>query len=184
MEKVKRGMALALLAGFILSLLPATGARAEDYWRYVVLKGGYYGPRDEFGEDDFDGKDYWELGLGLDIGIIGLEIGAGYMKTENDFLEVRTIPILGTGKLRFPILFLYPSLEAGAGTYFSDIDPVVGDSGSQTDVGYHAGLGVDFRMDRLLVGVEARYLWIESEYENEDLNLDGLIVTGNVGFRF
>jgi hypothetical protein len=175
---------LAPLVAVFLFLCPTMEAGAEDYWRYAVVKGGYYAPQDEFGNDDFDGKDYWELGLGLDIGIFGLEIGAGYMKTENELLEVETIPLLATGKLQLPILFVYPYLEAGAGAYFSDIDPVIGDSDDQTDIGYHAGLGVDFRLDRLLLGVEARYLWIESEYENEDLNLDGLIVTGNVGFRF
>lgn len=184
MAKWERWFGIFMLVGFLLSLFPITGARADDYWRYIVLKGGYYGPQDEFGDDDFEGRDYWELALGLDIGILGLEMGAGYMKTENEFVEVKTIPVSATGKLQLPILFLYPYIEAGAGAYFSDIDPVYGESDNETDLGYHVGLGADFRLNRLLMGVEARYSWIEAEYEDDDLNLDGLTVTGNIGFRF
>ncbi len=179
----------AVLCSFVL-LFSMSEVKADDYMGYAVFKGGYYGPQEEFGEDneELDGQDYWEIAVGMDLGIIGLEVGAGYMQADNDWAEVSIIPVLGTARLQLPITIFCPYLEAGLGAYFSDVEIRDYESDTEANFGYHAGMGVDVRMDRFLFGIEARYLWLETEFEDYDydidMELDGFTVTGNVGIRF
>ena len=167
-----------------LLLMPAAGSAADSYMGYMVFKGGYYGPGEDFDKEDFEGNDYWELALGTDLGMLGLELSGGYMRTENNFIDVKTIPVLLTGRLQFPITMFYPYIEAGAGAYFIDMDPKGLESKSETEFGYHTGLGCDVRFKRLILGVEGRYIWVNSDYKGMDVDLQGFTVTGNIGFRF
>ncbi|MGE0085661.1 MAG: outer membrane beta-barrel protein [Desulfococcaceae bacterium] len=177
----------ALLCSFLL-LFSQTEVKADDYMGYAVFKGGYYGPQEEFGDDEeeLDGQDYWELAFGMDLGIIGLELGAGYMQADNDRADVTIIPVLGTARLQLPITIFCPYLEAGVGAYFTDIEIRDYDNDTEANFGVHAGVGADVRIERFLFGIEARYLWVEAELEDSDteIDFDGFTVTGNIGIRF
>ena len=166
-----------------LSFTPISDA-ADEYAGYMVFKGGYFGPSQDFQNEDLDGKAYWELALGTDLGMFGVEIGTGYMTTENDVIDVTSIPILLTGRLQFPIDIFCPYLLGGIGLYFTDMEPRGLESENETNFGAHAGAGAEVRLQQLILGIEARYIWVNPDYNDVDVDLNGYTVTGNIGYRF
>lgn len=178
----------ASLAALALAAVPA-GARAGD--SYLVLKGGYYGPTKDIAYAQATGttlspKFYGEVGAGTSVIFLGVELTAGYMSSSTSVpgltVKVSSIPVLLTGKLRIPVPIVSPYAEVGAGMYFNTVDITSQPSESHTTVGWHVGAGVDFRISSLLLGVEARYLSADSGASNMTLRVDGVVVTGNVGF--
>jgi len=168
----------------VLTLCFTAPVMAQYYNGYCVVKGGYFGPAEDYANKDLDGKSYWELGIGYSLGAIGIELSGGYMKTENNLVEVKAIPILLTGRLQFPITIVTPYLEGGVGAYFTDAELNNGKSKDDTAYGYHGGVGVDVHLKRLLLGVEGRYMWVKPEYDFGDVDLKGFTVTANIGFCF
>jgi hypothetical protein len=182
---IRFSVVFALLCSFVLMFsIAEVKAAGNDYMGYAVFKGGYYGPQEQFGNEDFDGGDYWELGLGMDIGMFGLEISGGYMDTKTGLVDVNTIPLLLTGRFQIPMGMFVPYAEAGIGAYFTEIDHAILPSNDETSFGVHTGLGCDFRFQRFFLGVEARYIWVKVDGDYYDVDLDGFIVTGNIGIRF
>lgn len=152
---------------------------------YLALKGGYYSPTTDFRGDHLSGKPYWELAGGVNWGILGAELGVGYFQTENSLVDIKTVPILLSGKLRIPILFMAPYARGGIGAYYTDVQLKAGEgSGSSWTAGYHGGLGIDFKLGPFLLGIEGTYLAVKPKVNGVDFTLDGVIVTGNVGVRF
>ncbi|HET8722914.1 MAG TPA: hypothetical protein VFM53_01840 [Anaeromyxobacteraceae bacterium] len=200
-----RTSVLALAAVAALSL-PAA-ARADTY---LALKGGVWVPTasegwsavNSAGSAIASGKmptsGDIELAYGATLGIIGAQIGAGYMwNTATDATtgaEVKTngVPFYAVGQLRLPIFFIQPYLELGIGgfaNFASSQVPAAGGSlsSSATKVSFMAigGAGVDFILGPILLGAEARYLYItEQSFDWGNLKPSGVTITANVGYVF
>jgi hypothetical protein len=152
---------------------------------YLALKGGYFTPTGNFKGDKLTGAPYWEMAGGFNWGIFGAELGVGYLKAENSLMEIKTIPVLLSGKLQIPVLFLAPYARGGVGAYYSELQLKSGEGkGGQWSAGYHGGLGVDFRLGPILLGIEGTYLATKPNFDAGEVTLDGVVVTGNLGFRF
>ena len=152
---------------------------------YLALKGGYFSPTGEFKGEKLSGAPYGELAGGVNWGIFGTELGVGYLKAENSLMELKTVPILLSGKLQIPVLFLAPYVRGGVGAYYSELELKSGEGkGGQWSAGYHGGLGVDFRLGPFLLGIEGTYLSTKPNFNAGEVTLDGVTVTGNLGFRF
>lgn len=177
----------AAAAALAIAALPAP-ARAFD--TYLVLKGGYYWPSAEIAYAQaagvkLDSKFTGAAGLGANLLFFGLEVTGGYLSSSNALLKYSAVPVLATVKLRAPIVFVAPYLELGGGAYFTSVTPVVGASEKKTGFGGHVGGGVDLTVSSILIGVEARYLFMDPGFTLTDyagLKLDGVTVTVNVGF--
>jgi hypothetical protein len=132
-----------------------------------------------------NGAPYWELAGGFNWGILGTELGVGYLKGGNSLMEMKTVPILLSGKLQIPVLFLAPYARGGVGAYYSELELKSGDGrGGKWSTGVHGGLGVDFRLGPFLLGIEGAYLTTKPNFNAGEVSLDGVTVTGNLGFQF
>lgn len=179
----------AAAAALAIAALPVR-ARALD--TYVVLKGGYYWPSAEIAYAQAAGvklepKFCGAAGLGANVLFLGLEVTGGYLSSSNALLKTSAVPVLLTVKLRAPIVVVAPYLELGGGAYFTSVTPVVGASEKKTGFGGHVGGGVDFTLSSIVLGVEARYLFMDPGFTLTDyagLKLDGVTVTANLGFLF
>ena len=182
---LRRSVLLCLLSVFLL-IVSANPVFSDILPKgYLALKGGYFSPTGDFSGDKLSGTPYWELAGGFNWGILGAELGVGYLKAENSLVEIKTVPILLSGKLQIPILFLAPYARGGVGAYYSELDPKSGEGkGGVWSAGYHGGLGIDFRIGPVLLGIEGTYLATKPNFNVGEVTLDGVIVTGNVGFRF
>jgi hypothetical protein len=197
--------ALAGIAAALLLAVPTT-SRAETY---LALKGGVWVPTASegwsavtaAGSSIASGKlptsGDIELAYGATLGIIGAQIGAGYMwstATDASGAEVKTngVPFYAVGQLRLPIFFIQPYLEAGIGGFMnfaSASTPAAGGSVSQsaTKVSFMVigGAGVDFLLGPILLGAEARYMYItEQTFDWGNLKPSGVVITANVGYVF
>jgi hypothetical protein len=195
-----RHLALAALASLAVLLPGAT--RAETY---LELKGGVWVPTASegwsaitaAGSSISSGKlptsGDIELAYGATLGIIGAQIGAGYMwstATATNGAEVKTngVPFYVAGQLRLPIFFIQPYLELGIGGFANFASTSIGGgSASSTKVSFLAlgGIGVDFLLGPILLGAEGRYLYItEQTFDWGNLKPSGVTITANVGYVF
>lgn len=178
----------AALAAAALASLPARATAGDTY---LVLKGGYYGPTKDIAYAQatgttLDPKFYGEIGAGTNLVILGVEVTAGYMSSSTGVpgltVEVSSIPVLLTAKLRIPVPVVTPYAELGAGAYINTVEITALPSEKHTTFGFHVGAGLDLRISSLLLGLEARYLSADAGIPGVTLRVDGVTVTGNVGF--
>ena len=199
---------ITLLAIVSLSLIAmiTNVAQAENFSSYAVLKAGVYVPQHD-DLDDFDNGFNGEAAFGAYISEnLALEIGIDRFKTDSTVsagttktkVEIETMSVLLLSlKGFYPIGNFEPYLFGGAGYYSVQADLDIKDpgfSGSGSDtvnaLGWHLGLGANYNITpRIFVGAEAKYLWAEPELEMgtnkvNQVNIDGLITTANVGYRF
>jgi hypothetical protein len=174
------GVALIAL-GAMLAVAPA----AAEVKSYFDVKGGYFGPTEKFQNETLDGNTYWEIAGGFDWWFFGAELGVGYMQAHNSLVDVKGVPVLLSGKLQLPILFFVPYVKVGVGAYFFDAESRTG-KGSDTDVafGYQGGVGIDFRLGPVVLGIEGKYMAVEPSFNFGTVKMEGVAVTGNLGFRF
>lgn len=185
-----RRLTLAALAA--LAVAVPTASRADTY---IELKGGVYVPTAGEAISSIGGLvnsgtmptgGDIELALGWKAGILGLQLSAGYLWSSNDTLQSSGIPFTGVVQLRFPILFVQPYLEAGIGG-FVNTAKAKGLDVSETKVSFAAvgGGGVDLVFGPLLVGAEARYLYVSpTDFSFGTLKASGVLVTANLGYIF
>jgi len=189
----------AILACLLLAAGPASAKPRPS--NYVQLKAGGYFP-DASDLDGFDAGGNVELALGHYVapGFI-IEGGVGYFETKGDF----SVPGLGSATEKFKVVPLTLSLkgqtffgqfepyaEAGVGVYFIQDEiggTILGSSASgsenDTQVGFFLGLGGNYNLTpQLFLGVEGRYLWVQTDTYGVDLHLDGIVLTVNLGYRF
>ncbi|HQR29528.1 MAG TPA: hypothetical protein PLL32_03895 [Anaeromyxobacteraceae bacterium] len=203
-----RSLRTSLLAvAAVASLSLPSAARAETY---LALKGGVWVPTANEGWSAITGAGSSiasgkmptsgdvELAYGATLGIIGAQIGAGYMwNTATDAAsgaQVKTngVPFYAVGQLRLPIFFIQPYLELGIGGFanFASAQaslPGGVTSSSATKVSFMAigGVGVDFLLGPILLGAEGRYLYItEQTFDWGNLKPSGVTITANVGYVF
>jgi hypothetical protein len=174
---------MVVILGVMLAVVPAS---AQDVvGGYAVLKGGYFSPTGDFESTSMKGNSYWDIAGGFDWSYFGAELGVGYLQSQNSKIDVYAIPIVLSGKLQFPISFFVPYVKAGVGSYFTNGSSRTGQGTDSTvDWGYQGGGGIDFRLGPLILGVEAKYVAVTASLKMGDVKLDGVITTGNIGFRF
>jgi outer membrane protein W len=181
-------------------------AHASELDGLVTLKGGIYSPQQDPVKD-------FGSGLNGEISFGGyytpnsiFELGVGYFETEGDGVivlpggaiipadvKLTVIPVTASIKWLYPSGSFEPYVEAGAGVYVADTDISGGGvslSDRYTNFGVHLGLGANFDITkRVFIGVEGRYLWMaEHKFKlgqgTEDVELDGVTGTINLGYRF
>jgi len=199
--RVRSIRALALLVSIAaLLILPSDGA-ADATGGYLMLKGGVFAPTasqsvNQIGNlGTFPTSGDFDLALGTMFGLLGLQLDAGYLWTSSSGVKVSGYPVSAVLQLRFPILFVVPYIEAGLGVFIATASFSDGSSGSSSKAAFMAPLGggVDLLLGPLIVGAEARYLYIsptDYNFSNSfgsntaSLHMAGVAVTGNIGFRF
>ncbi len=175
---------MVVMLGVMVAVIPAS---AEELNSYAVLKGGYFSPTSGGVQNtSMNGNTYWELAGGVDIlRFFGAELGVGYLQTQNSKMDVYAIPLLLSGKVQFPILFFVPYLKAGVGYYYVNGNSRTGQGSDSTwTLGYQGGGGVDFQLGPLILGIEAKYMGVDSSLKMGDVKLEGVVTTANVGLRF
>jgi len=188
MATVRRSTLAALAATAVLAA-PASTHAADTY---VALKGGVWAPTAQDGISGISGitngkfptSGAVELAYGATMGIIGAQIAGGYMWSDANGVKANAVPLYVLGQLRLPIFFIQPYLEIGIGglANFASFGAL-----SDTKLSFVAigGAGVDFILGPVLLGAEARYMYVsEQTFSWGSLKLSGVIITANVGYVF
>jgi opacity protein-like surface antigen len=187
---------IATLPGALWAQSPTgTGGNSS----YAVLKGGSFFPDSsdmdkQNASNGFAGR----VGFGYYLNrYFSLEADLGYQefKGSKDNIErkYQLFPLEVSGKLGLPLSFVEPYLTVGVGGYY--VKAKAGNlEETSTRAGFFGGGGVNFNLGHtIFIGVEARYLVLSttaptptpySTSGTGNVNLDGVMVTGNLGFRF
>jgi hypothetical protein len=97
---------------------------------------------------------------------------------------VRSIPLLLTLRLGIPIAMVVPHLDLGAGLYFNQAT-IRDREDDDATAGWHAGIGVDVLLGRLLLGADARYMAIAPTFSTiGTITLDRYTFLLKAGVRF
>jgi opacity protein-like surface antigen len=204
MATVRRSL-LATIAALAVVAAPAATHAADTY---LALKGGVWAPTasDGFNSagDALNGKfpasGNVELAYGATMGIIGAQIAGGYMwstqtitdGTNSATVKANAVPLYALGQLRLPIFFIQPYLELGIGVLANFASASgVGESFSSTKFSFLVvgGAGVDFILGPILLGAEARYMYVTPQTLDwgggaQTMKLSGVNITANVGYVF
>jgi hypothetical protein len=192
---MKTRTSLALISALALgaaTAFPAPAAADEGPF-YLVLKGGAYFPTVSNAVSSVSGLSFdtgytFELGGGVDFGAIGLQLSAGYLHTTTTSTSVTGWPLLALLRLRLPIFFIVPYLEGGVGLFISNADFNGYKPSGTTDFEGVVGAGVDLLFGPVIVGAEARYLWVSPTFTiptgTTEVKLNGVTLTANLGWRF
>ena len=189
---------IAMLPGALYAQGPTgTGGKAS----YAVLKLGSFIPE----SSDLDNQDAkngfaGQVGFGYYLArFFALEIDVGYMETRgslrNAGIKYGLYPLEVTGRFGLPLGFVEPYLAVGLGGYY--VKTKAGNlEDTSTRAGFFGGGGINLNLgETFFIGAEARYLvlsaptynYYATPYSNSattNIDLDGVIVTGNIGFRF
>ena len=166
---------------------------------YGVLKFGGYLPESSDLSNQNAGNGFsGQVAFGYyPVPYFAVEAGFGYFETKGTVSNVdrkfSSWPLEVSGRLALPIAFLEPYLLGGIGVYFSRAE--VGSVGKDSEqFGYFGGGGLNLNLGKsFFIGAEARYLVLEIPilYVNplgttvqSNIHLDGVIATGNLGYRF
>ncbi len=198
---MSRRLVFAAVLAVLLSVFTLIPAQAKPLSpNYATLKlGGYFPQHSDL--DGFDSGFNGEISLGhLVAPGFAVEGGLGYFVTEGDFVapgidvseKFKVMPL--TLSLKGQTFFeqFEPYVEAGIGVYFieDEISGTLGgvtgsESENDTQVGFHLGLGANYNVTRqLFLGLEGKYLWVKTDTFDVDVRLNGITLTGNIGFRF
>lgn len=196
----------------VLLLLVGVSAFAQGPPNYAALKLGMFFPQnvDAEGEDlDLDSAFYGEIAFGhyFDKNF-GIELGIGYTKSSKDEsvsttsgsananIDLTIIPVTLGVIGRLPMEGFEPYAMAGLGAYFTEAEvsasvSIPGFSGSgstsesDTAFGWYLGLGCNFNITKeIYLGVEGKYTWLYPSFFETDVDVDGISVTANIGYRF
>src|SRR5512143_4244671 len=161
---------LVLILALLTFMIPGALWAEDEKKAYVVLKGGGFFPTSsDLRDQDAQVGVIGQLGFGYYLlPIFSLEASAGYFGTKGDLENTNTerkfsiYPLELTGKLGLPILFLEPYVLAGVGGYY-----VKSTAASQEETsmrgGYFGGLGINFNLGRIILGLEGRYLFLKAD---------------------
>jgi opacity protein-like surface antigen len=173
---------------------------------YVTLKAGVYSPQSNE-LNGFDEGFNGEIAFGHYFHRnVAIEIDIGYLETERttggvDQIKdtVKAVPALLTGKLIYPSDKLELFVELGIGAYFVEVTSTkwtassgnyVSVDGEDTTFGVRLGLGLNYDITpSIFLGLEGKYFWADADVglafePGSSLDLDGIVVTANIGFRF
>ena len=193
---------------FVLGFsFPAHAESGVPY--YAVLKGGIYSPQNS-NLDSFDTGFNGNFAMGYYLNKnYAFELESGYFHSSanksvnNQFLSgkgtlnINVVPLTLALKGIIPIDNFELYGIGGGGAYFAWSDSSVAvnnqnrsssNNYNQTLVGGFLGVGVNYNITPCVyVGLEGKYLWTSSltvDNIDTDTNLNGIIATFNLGFRF
>lgn len=194
-------LAAAAVLVVLFSVFASIPAHAKPLSpNYATLKlGGYFPQHSDL--DNFDSGFNGEIALGhLVAPGFGFEVGVGYFETKGDFTspvvsgseKFKVVPVTLSLKGQTFFQQFEPYIEAGIGVYFikdelsgTVLGFPVSESDNDTQVGLHLGLGANFNVTRqVFLGLEGKYLWLKTDTFGVDVRMDGITLTGNIGFRF
>ena len=169
---------------------------------YVVFKPGAYLPQASDVEE-FDNSFYGEIGFGhYFLPNIALEFGVGYTKSSasesvpgmgSADVDLTIVPITLGLKLLMTAGNFEPFVMAGVGAYYvkgdasASLTGLGSFSGSENDTTYGGFLGLGSNFDITLntfVGFEGKYFISTPSFNDVDVDIDGINVTANIGYRF
>ena len=162
---------LALVAAAFFLLAPVAHAEQEDLFRplFSSIMVGASLPANE----DFEGGSECIFVWGfMENPYFGWQMELGGVAVSDDNDNGGTFyDIAASIKLALPIAFIEPYLLGGAG---------VGYEGPHWGFPLYAAVGIDFNFGKVLVGAEARQVWLEVDGRD----YDALLVMSKFGFRF
>jgi hypothetical protein len=188
----------SLLAGLAVVALLASPVSTHAGDTYLALKGGIWAPTAQDGISGIAGvangklptSGNIELAYGATMGIIGAQIAGGYMwssttdATSGITTKANAAPLYVLGQLRLPIFFIQPYLELGIGG-LANFASSGGLSATKFSFLALGGAGVDFILGPILLGAEARYMYVtEQTFDWGAMKLSGVNVTINLGYVF
>ncbi len=193
-----RRFALAAVLAVLFSVFVLFPAHAKPLpSNSVTLKlGGYFPQHSDL--DEFDSGFNGEISLGhLVAPGFAIEGGLGYFETKGPVLtslgmadeKITVMPLTLSLKGQMFFQQFEPYVEAGIGVYFIDDEISIAGMGSESEddapVGFHLGLGANYNVTpAVFLGLEGKYLWVKMDTFGADVRLDGITLTGNIGFRF
>jgi opacity protein-like surface antigen len=204
-EGIMKRVSILFCVLFIIILsFPVTGLADGKKGGYAILKAGAFFPTEDLEDADFDSSFNGELVLGTYYNPnLALECAIGYYQTDRSvrFQDVKeeddlfVVPITANIKGVLPLNGVELYGGAGFGVYIVHIDADVSgpdivdisdDDDSDAVLGAQVMAGVNVDISRkIFLGVEAKYIFTDkADLFNSEINLDGLIVTGNIGYRF
>jgi hypothetical protein len=204
---------LIALALGLVTLRPSPAVAQEERRSYLVVKGGPYFPTETNAitaagnvSVEWPTKYAFDLGLGADWGIFGVQLSGGYFTTGTTVntsvgsgkLDVRAFPFLLIARVRLPLGTLAPYLQGGAGVAVSvaSFDKVFAGAvpGTQVDFEVVGGAGLDVYLGSLVLGAEGKYLWLNPSFTvtgatnvadfTQRLNMSGIAFEVYVGYRW
>jgi len=189
-------VSLLLAVIFILSA-PATSLAEHKKWDgYLSFKGGAYWPTGDLQDADYDSGFNGEIVVGMYTSPnLALEFGGGYFQSTASIVaagddKVWVIPVVAKIKGVLPLKGVELFGGGGIGLYFVNID-VAGatpTTGKDKDTVFGgqllAGFNIDLS-DRVFISLEGNYVFTaKAQLFNSKVNLDGLTLTGALGFMF
>lgn len=197
-------MRFKVLAIFVLSIilipLLSFSAFGQDNLNYIVLKGGIYAPTGDLERLNFSVGFDGEVAYGRYLNsAFALEVGAGYFETDGD-VSVIPATLNAKGFITTPDMEIFG--EVGVGAYFAEFDGILNTvnfgnitiDDSDTVFGIDVGLGARYNFAKnVFFGVEGKLIMTaDAKFEGTasgtprtvESNLNGFLVTANLGFRF
>jgi len=186
---------IALLSAlFILFAVPALGASPSNYG--TLKFGGYFPQHSDL--DDWDTGFNAELALGHYFNPnVALEFSVGYLSTsaseEGISGDITSIPILLSIKGIAPVAGGELYALVGGGVYITNVELSgfgLSINSDDTPVGFQLGVGGNFNVSpNVFLGLEAKYFWAKASFDflgvtTEDVHIDGIQATANIGYRF
>ena len=192
-------VAISVLSILLLPLLPPS-AFAQDNLNYLVIKGGFYAPTGDLDNLNFGLGGNGEIAYGRYINSqFALELGVGYFVTDGD-LSVIPATLNAKGFIVTPSIELFG--EVGVGAYFAQYDGIFNSATlgsitideSDTVFGLDFGIGARYNFSKhVYIGAEGKFIATgETKFKGNasgvpttlTADLNGFLVTGNLGFRF
>ena len=201
---MRKTMIIAMVTLFAV-LAFVSHSHAKGYPpNYVALKlGGFFPVSSDLDDINADAGFNGEISFGHYIAPgFSVEGAVGYFETEANISvpggsaeeTFEVIPLTLSLRGHVPYGRFEPYGLIGIGVYLVDDEisgsiPSLGVSGSASDddtvLGFHIGLGGTCTFpNNVFVGVEGRYLFLETDTFDVDFRLDGIALTGTVGYRF
>jgi opacity protein-like surface antigen len=182
-------LALALAALALALGAPLPAAAEPRHPAYLVVKaGGYFPMAHDVSGYDADLAGEVALGYAPDPGF-AFELAGGAFRTRSsagggDLRELQVVPITFAIRGTVPLKGFEPYAILGGGAYLVH-DEVGGAKDDAASFGLFLGAGGNANLtSHLFIGLEARYLFLGTHTFNTSTRLDGITLTGDVGFRF
>jgi len=197
---------VALLLACVLAVAAPASAKNLDY---VVFKAGGYAPQsDDVKNLGVENSFYGELAIGTYFSDnFAVELAGGYTQSTGTFTgavagssfetTLTVMPFTLGVKALYPMSWFEPYAMAGAGAYYVKLESsgsagVASASGSvdSTALGGFVGAGANFNLgQRFFLGVEGKYIICKptlnsANIKNQEVDISGGLVTGNIGIRF
>jgi hypothetical protein len=203
-EIMKRSSIIVLVFSIIFILsVPFTSYAEDKKGGYIMLKPGAYFPTGDLKDADFKTGFNGEVVIGTYYNPnLALEFGLGYFESKSSVNRVDlnekdkfwVVPAIVNFKGVLPFNRAELFAGAGFGVYFLNYDAdgfstslgkISGDE-NRTLLGGHVLVGgnVDIT-SKIFLGIEGKYIVTgRTDIFDSHIKLDGMVLSGNIGYRF